>query len=103
MPEPLTIALDDATPAPVPLPPLELDGKPFAGGTVILTLSRDREGEPIHSTLVWHARIVDGGWSLKPRIAPRDHAHLAGVSRVWAVVTWAGRRIGELRVKVGRR
>ena len=103
MPELQTIAIDHATPAPIPLPALTLDGKPFVSGTVVLVLSAAREGEPMHSTMVWHARIVDGAWSLAPRVAPRDQQHLAGVSRVWVVVTGAGRRVGEGRVKVERR
>jgi hypothetical protein len=102
--EPVTIVLDGATPAPVPLPALALDGKPFRGGTVVVVLSADREGTPIHSTLVWHARIIDGAWSSAPQIAPRDQPHVTAQlgSRVWVVVTWAGRRVGELRVRVGR-
>jgi hypothetical protein len=98
------IVLDDATPAPIPLPPLALDGRPFTTGTVTLILASGRDGTPIHSTLVWHARIVDGGWSMTPRVLPRDHTHLKPHvgGRVWVVVVWAGRRVGELRVPVAR-
>jgi len=103
MPE--SLLLDHATPAPIPLPALTLDGKPFAGGTVAVVLSADREGTPLHSTLVWHARIVDGAWSMAPRVLPRDQTHLTPHvgARVWVVVVWAGRRVGEGRVKVERR
>lgn len=98
------MVLDGATAAPVPLPELVLDGRPFRSGTVVALLSADREGTPLHSTLVWHARIIDGAWSLAPQVAPRDQQHVTAQvgSRVWVVVTWAGRRLGELRVRVGR-
>jgi hypothetical protein len=99
---PDALPLNHATAVPLPLPALALDGKPFTHGTVAVMLSASRDGAPIHSTLVWHARIVDGAWSAAPHVLPRDHVHLAPFvgARVWVVVVWAGRRVGEGRVKV---
>jgi hypothetical protein len=98
------LVVDDATPAPIPLPPLTIDGRPFTAGTVAILLAGGRDGRPIHSTLVWHARIVDGGWTMTPRVMPRDQTHLKPYigGRVWVLVVWAGRRVGELRVPVVR-
>jgi hypothetical protein len=99
---PALLALDGASVVELPLPTLTLDGEPFRAGTVVVTLCTQRDGVPIHSATVWHARISDGAWSGRPVLRPRDHVHLAPFHRrtVWLVVTWAGRRVGEQRLRV---
>lgn len=98
MPEAHTVSLA-ALPAPLPRPALALDGRPFRGGTVVASLAEQRDGGPLPG-LVWHARVdANGGWSHPLELRPGHAAALAGRRTLWLVVTWAGRRVGELRLR----
>jgi hypothetical protein len=100
MPEPLTLDLS-TLPAPLPCPTLSLDDRPWRGGTVVAYLTEQRDGAPLPG-LVWHARVTAAGvWSPPPQLLARQATALAGRRVWWLVVTWAGRRVGEARVRVG--
>lgn len=99
MPELHTISLA-SLPAPLPRPALALDGRPWRGGTVVAYLAVQRDGEPLPG-LVWHAKVdAQGAWSHPPALRSAQAAALAGQRLLWLVVTWAGRRVGETRVRV---
>ena len=81
----------------LPLPALDL-----TDGTVVVRLCADRVGTEIHQSLTWHAQVRGGEWSEQPMLRPSAQAHLAGYRRVWVLVSYAGRRVGECRVLLAR-
>jgi hypothetical protein len=102
MPEPIEISRN-SWPDALPCPDLSLDGKPFPGGTVVVVLGADRSGHPITSALVWHAKVdATGRWSHPLTLHRTQIAALEGHRSVYLLVSWAGRRIGEYRLKIGR-